>query len=75
MKTFTGWTYEPAATTDHGIPTAFTWTSPTGDQLPGRPPRLLTRTLTTPPHTPPSSGAAGTLTRSGSRSESPDPCR
>ncbi len=32
MKTFTGWTYEPAATTEHGVPTAFTWTSPTGDQ-------------------------------------------
>jgi hypothetical protein len=31
MKTFAGWTYEPAATTEHGVPTAFTWTSPTGD--------------------------------------------
>ena len=30
MKTHCGWTYEPAATTDHGVPTAFTWTSPAG---------------------------------------------
>ena len=30
MKTHSGWTYEPTATTDHGVPTAFTWTSPSG---------------------------------------------
>ena len=30
MKTHCGWTYEPATTTDHGVPTAFTWTSPAG---------------------------------------------
>ena len=30
MKTFAGWSYVPAATTEHGVPTAFTWTSPTG---------------------------------------------
>ena len=28
MKTHSGWDYEPAATTRHGVPTAFTWTSP-----------------------------------------------
>ena len=33
MKTFAGWTYEPAATTEHGVPTAFTWTSPSGDRF------------------------------------------
>ncbi len=34
MKTFCSWTYEPAATTtDHGVPTAFTWTSPAGDRF------------------------------------------
>ena len=33
MKTFAGWTYEPAETTETGIPTAFTWTSPSGDQF------------------------------------------
>ena len=30
MKTFSGWDYEPAATTEHGVPTAFLWTSPSG---------------------------------------------
>ena len=30
MKTFCGFTYEPATTTETGIPSAFTWTSPTG---------------------------------------------
>ena len=33
MKTFSGWTYEPADTPEHGIPTAFTWTSPTGTRF------------------------------------------
>ena len=33
MKTFSGWTYEPAETTETGIPTAFTWTGPSGDQF------------------------------------------
>ncbi len=28
MKTHSGWHYEPAAATRHGVPTAFTWTSP-----------------------------------------------
>ena len=32
MKTFSGWGYEPAATTEHGVPAAFTWTSPAGDR-------------------------------------------
>ncbi len=31
MKTFSGWTYQPAHTTETGIPTAFTWTSPEGN--------------------------------------------
>jgi hypothetical protein len=33
MKTFNGWTYLPAETTDTGIPTAFTWTSPHGHRF------------------------------------------
>ncbi len=33
MKTFAGWRYEPATTTETGIPTAFTWTSPSGDRF------------------------------------------
>ena len=33
MKTFSGWTYEPADTTESGIPTAFTWTSPEGNRF------------------------------------------
>ena len=33
MKTFSGWSYEPTETTETGIPTAFTWTSPTGAQF------------------------------------------
>ena len=33
MKTFSGWTYEPADTTGSGIPTAFTWTSPEGNRF------------------------------------------
>jgi hypothetical protein len=33
MKTFAGWAYEPAATTEHGVPTSFTWTSPHGDRF------------------------------------------
>ena len=33
MKTFSGWTYQPADTTETGIPTAFTWTSPEGNRF------------------------------------------
>ena len=33
MKTFAGWNYRPAETTDTGIPTAFTWTSPSGNRF------------------------------------------
>ena len=33
MKTFAGWSYVPAATTDHGVPIAFTWTSPGGSRF------------------------------------------
>ena len=33
MKTFSGWTYHPAETTETGIPTAFTWTSPEGNRF------------------------------------------
>ncbi len=33
MKTFSGWTYQPAETTETGIPTAFTWTSPSGNRF------------------------------------------
>ncbi len=33
MKTFAGWSYEPVAITDHGVPVAFTWTSPTGTRF------------------------------------------
>jgi hypothetical protein len=33
MKTFCGWRYEPAGTTEAGVPTAFTWTSPAGDRF------------------------------------------
>ena len=33
MKTFAGWTYQPAEATEHGVPVAFTWTSPTGNHF------------------------------------------
>ena len=58
MKTFSGWTYQPADTTETGIPTAFSWTSPEGNRF--RVDRgLHARTLTTPPHTPPTGGVIG----------------
>lgn len=33
MKTHSGWTIEPAASTERGVPTAYTWTSSTGFQF------------------------------------------
>ncbi len=33
MKTFSGWTYQPAENTDTGIPTAFSWTNPGGNRF------------------------------------------
>ena len=33
MKTHSGWTYQPAATTAHGVPTVFEWVSPSGDRF------------------------------------------
>ncbi len=33
MKTFSGWSYDPAATSEHGVPASFVWTSPSGDRF------------------------------------------
>ena len=73
MKTHSGWTYEPAATTEHGVPTAFTWTSPTGARFQVDPLRLhpTTGPLTTPPHTPPPGGVIGALSPDAARSVTP----